>query len=63
MPRMHTLGWLLQIAGLCLAPMALMAGLSPGEHVPESLPTLELRVLALAAICFLAGRALSKRGR
>ena len=61
MPAMQALGWCLQVAGLCLAPMALLGGLSQGEHVPESLPTLELRILALAALCFLSGRALSKR--
>ena len=60
---MATLGWFLQIAGLCLAPMALLAGLSQGAHVPESLPTLELRLLGLAAACFLGGRAISRRAR
>jgi len=60
---MAALGWILQVAGLCLAPVALMAGLSQGGHAPESLPTAELRILALAAVCFLAGRAISGRAR
>ena len=58
---MSTLGWFLQVAGLCLAPVALMAGLAQKDIPAETLPTLELRLLALAAACFLIGRALSAR--
>ena len=56
---MSTQGWLLQITGLCIVPLALMAGLSQGDIPAQSLPTLELRVLGLGAGCFLLGRWLS----
>lgn len=60
---MSSLGWLLQVAGLCVVPYALMAGLSQGDRVPETLPTLELRILGLGAGCFLLGRWFSQRAR
>ncbi len=60
---MATAGWLLQVAGLCVVPMALMAGLSQGDLPAATLPTLQLRLLALGAGCFLAGRWLCSRGR
>jgi hypothetical protein len=56
-----SLSWLLQIAGLCVVPMALMAGLAQGDAVPGTLPTLELRVLGLGAGCFLLGRWLGRK--
>ena len=58
---MASLGWLLQVSGLCIVPLALMAGLSQGDIPAGSLPTLELRVLGLGAGCFLLGRWLSGR--
>ena len=58
---MASLGWLLQVSGLCIVPLALMAGLSQGEIPAQALPTLELRVLALGAGCFLLGRWLSAK--
>lgn len=58
---MAAIGWCLQVTGLCLAPIALMAGLAQGEYVPERLPTAELSLLTAAAGCFVAGRFLSRR--
>ena len=60
---MASLGWLLQVAGLCVVPLALVAGLSQGDIPAQSLPTLELRVLGLGAACFLLGRWLCGRSR
>lgn len=58
---MAWLPWILQIAGLCVVPLALMGGLAQGEHAPEALPTLELRLLALGAGLFLLGRFLARK--
>ena len=49
---MSSLSWLLQVAGLCVVPLALMAGA----------PRLELRILAIGAGCFLVGRWLGRKG-
>ena len=59
---MSSLGWILQIAGLCVVPMALMAGLAQRDIPATSLPTLELRVLLLGAGLFLLGRWASAKG-
>ena len=58
---MNTVAWLLQIAGLCIVPCSLMAGLSQGRLDAEFLPTLQLRLLGLGAGCFLLGRFLYRR--
>ncbi|GEM_PF-1624562 len=58
---MSSLGWILQIAGLCVVPIALMGGLAQGEIPATILPTLELRILALGAALFLLGRWASAR--
>ena len=59
---MSSLSWLLQVTGLCVVPLALMAGLAQGGTPATSLPTLELRVLAIGAGCFLLGRWLGRKG-
>lgn len=59
---MSSLSWLLQVAGLCVVPLALMGGLAQGDAPASSLPTLELRVLAIGAGCFLLGRWLAPKG-
>ena len=64
MPSMSlsSLGWILQVAGLCVVPIALMGGLAQGDIPQTTLPTLELRILALGAGLFLLGRWASARG-
>ena len=59
---MSSLGWILQVAGLCVVPIALMAGLGQQDIPATTLPTLELRLLALGAGIFLLGRWASARG-
>ena len=61
MPPMSALGWILQVAGLCVVPIALMAGLGQRDIPAEVLPTAELRILILGAALFLAGRWVSAR--
>ncbi len=60
---MSTLGWILQVAGLCVVPLALTIGLAQGDATATVLPTAELRILCLGAACFLVGRSLSQRAR
>ena len=60
---MSSLGWILQIAGLCVVPIALMGGLAQRDIPANVLPTLELRILALGAGLFLLGRWASSRAR
>ena len=60
-PLMSSLGWILQVAGLCVVPLALMGGLAQGDIPASVLPTLELRILMLGAGLFLVGRWASAR--
>ncbi len=59
---MSSLGWILQVAGLCVVPIALMAGLGQKDIPATTLPTLELRILVLGAGLFLLGRWASAKG-
>ena len=63
MPPMSALGWILQIAGMCVVALALIAGLAQKDIPAEVLPTAELRLLILGAALFLGGRWASERAK